>query len=1233
MRKTALIALITGFVSAAWAQKTQTGINLELSTTLSEGMIVFADQGITLKPGFNTNGHSFSASIGDVSYAEYKKITPDADRNYIRTVLPQEGYTAQELENILAGTVTKTQDEIIENITYYDGLGRPSQELAVRQAPDYSDIVVLHQYDDLGREDKQYLPFTATNNGTFVDQNDPRYIQSMFYANSTEISIESPTAPYAVTIFDGSPLNRVMKQGGPGTTWQPVDDPVRLATEHVVSYIYGTNTTSETIYNLAVTSTGGLFKQGVLVNGSYQVVKYSPGTLYVTTTTDENGNQAKEYKDFQGKVILKSAYNAGQWLKTYYVYDDFDLLRFVVPPMAQSGLDSWPVPASGNITSATWLSGYCYYYEYDARKRMVQKKLPGADVVYMVYDDRDRLVLTQDGATRNSNAARWMFTVYDELNRPAVTGTVNITGTLAQIRTAFESPFFVTKSGTTNYTYSSLNFPATANVTCSSAITLTETYYDGYTFSGATQFSAYSATAGVTGAETQVKGLVTGTKTRIGDAENWETTTTHYDSKYRVLSTYKAVTIPETATTNITGTEITGNTYRFSGQMQQGKQVQTFNSQTVTLTQKLIYDHAGRLLKTKQMVNSVPSWELLSSLTYDKLGQPAQKKIGNELQTIGYRYNIRGWLTKMNDPDNMGSGLFAMKLNYQDLLANVTTTGQEQYNGNISSIQWTSPNASLTNEKQAYGFTYDKLNRLTGAQYATYSGSWVQSSTYNENGLAYDLNGNILSLKRWKAGTSAADYIDNLTYKYLGNQLIGVRDDATGTKAGGFSDGKAGDASVATNTATWEYTYDKNGNLTKDWNKLIGGITYNHLNLPVSVGFSQTQGDAPVNYIKYTYTASGTKLKKAAENNVLGTTTNTYYFSNFEYGNDKTLMYIHTGEGRVRYTVGTYVYDYYLKDHLGNTREVFTDEDGNSTPEVVQADNYYPFGMRFGQANTVNIAGKTTQYLYNGKELQEDFNLDWYDYGARFYDPALGRWSVIDNKAEKYMSTSPYTYALNNPILFLDPDGNDVKVSTTQNKDGSTTVTFNVTMGVRNSTSGLSNSFVMNRANSVKSQIESSYSGYNSKTNTHYVTNVTFSKDETKYVLNFVNDVDSDNYWAVGTHTNGHNTSENEMQVLLESKDGGTDANQTEAETTRTGAHEYGHTLSLEHGGVEGSVLPNATTPNLMNQSENTTSTDINTKQLSKAQGNVSTNMANEKAGEQKRENAIEQLNQAGGIY
>jgi len=308
-------------------------------------------------------------------------------------------------------------------------------------------------------------------------------------------------------------------------------------------------------------------------------------------------------------------------------------------------------------------------------------------------------------------------------------------------------------------------------------------------------------------------------------------------------------------------------------------------------------------------------------------------------------------------------------------------------------------------------------------QYATYSGSWVQSSTYNENGITYDLNGNIGALKRYKGGDSATDYIDNLTYRYSGNQLIGVRDDASGDKSKGFSDGKAGDASVVSNTSTWEYTYDKSGNLTKDWNKLIGGISYNHLNLPVSVGFSTAQGANPVNYIKYTYSANGTKLKKSVENNALGTTTRTYYFGNFEYGNDKVLMYIHTDEGRIRYVSGSYKYDYYLKDHLGNTRVVFADEDANGTPELLQVDGYYPFGMRLGEANRVSIGGKTTEYMYNGKELQEDFNLDWYDYGARFYDPVIVRTTTQDPMAETFYSESPYSFMGNNPIINTDPTG------------------------------------------------------------------------------------------------------------------------------------------------------------------------------------------------------------------
>jgi RHS repeat-associated protein len=117
-------------------------------------------------------------------------------------------------------------------------------------------------------------------------------------------------------------------------------------------------------------------------------------------------------------------------------------------------------------------------------------------------------------------------------------------------------------------------------------------------------------------------------------------------------------------------------------------------------------------------------------------------------------------------------------------------------------------------------------------------------------------------------------------------------------------------------------------------------------------------------------------------------------------------------------------WEYDLKDHLGNVRVVISPKSTPGYSNVLQETNYFPFGMRMSELSTIN--GTDNKYLYNGKELQTDFGLDWYDYGARFYDPAIGRFTVIDNKAEKYNSISPYAYALNNPLKFIDPDGNEV---------------------------------------------------------------------------------------------------------------------------------------------------------------------------------------------------------------
>ncbi len=120
---------------------------------------------------------------------------------------------------------------------------------------------------------------------------------------------------------------------------------------------------------------------------------------------------------------------------------------------------------------------------------------------------------------------------------------------------------------------------------------------------------------------------------------------------------------------------------------------------------------------------------------------------------------------------------------------------------------------------------------------------------------------------------------------------------------------------------------------------------------------------------------------------------------------------------------------YFIKDHLGNTRVALS-----QTSKVLQQNSYYPFGMLMAGLPQKEEAN-TNKYLYNGKELQDDFGLDWYDYGARFYDAEVGRWHVVDPKAEKYAAWSPYAYCLNNPIIFIDPDGKEVNIAYLSDKN------------------------------------------------------------------------------------------------------------------------------------------------------------------------------------------------------
>ena len=163
--------------------------------------------------------------------------------------------------------------------------------------------------------------------------------------------------------------------------------------------------------------------------------------------------------------------------------------------------------------------------------------------------------------------------------------------------------------------------------------------------------------------------------------------------------------------------------------------------------------------------------------------------------------------------------------------------------------------------------------------------------------------------------------------------------------------------------------------------------------------------------ITYSYAADGTKLRTV--HTISGTTTQKDYCANVVYENGVQKMLL-TEEGYVDLSNSTYYY--YLKDHQGNNRVVI-----NSSGAVQETNHYYPFGGVF--ASTGNVQ----PYKYNGKELDTKKGLNWYDYGARHYDATLGRWHSVDPLAEKYYGLSPYIYCYNNPIRFIDPNGQDGK--------------------------------------------------------------------------------------------------------------------------------------------------------------------------------------------------------------
>jgi RHS repeat-associated protein len=906
--------------------RAQQSITMDKQNNQTEGIVAQID-GLVLS--FGKTGEIFNSS-------SFKQCIPfasnlSASQNYISTKTFKIPFVFTDEDVNQSGRSTC---DVNQTVQYFDGLGRPLQTISVQGSPGFRDLVLPVAYDMYGREQYKYLPYVSSlsaSDGSF--KNGAITAQRAFYDNpagSGAAGVATITgSAFAETRYEPSPFNRVLEQGAPGASWQ-------LNAGHTKKITYGSNALNE------------VRMWTVTPNGADGNAYYPLARLYKTVSKDENwipgdlkSGTVEEFKDLNGKVVLKRTYNTGEVAhSTYYVYDELGNLRYVLPPAVNENGQSSLI----SFTEAdNAFKQFIYGYHYDARKRVIEKQIPGKGWEELVYNKLDQLVMSRDAEQRDKH--KWLFTKYDAYGRTVLTGIIDSSKDRAGWQTDFNIqagsllPLWEMRDNSntsaTGTGYSNIALPAHNMV----ETYLSVNYFDDYDFYG--NDSTYAATTVISN---MTKSLATGSKVNVLGSSIILLTVSYYDPEGRVIETI--------GDNYLGGKDRVINTWSFAGELDASTRTHIANGTTTIIASRYEYDHVGRKLATKKSINGQPE-VVLSKLTYNEIGQLLKEELhstdngGSFLQNNEYAYNERGWLKSQI------SGQFSLELKYDTTVNGV----REQYNGNIANQLYTN------GYNNVFNYQYDHLNRLIMA-----------NATGMTEILSYDLMGNISSLSR--DGGAAG------IYNYTGNRL---------------------DQIVNGPLATGMYAYDLNGNATIDGRNGMS-LMYNILNLPTTVTSTGVS-------IAYTYSADGSKLKKLS-NGVMR-----YYLDGIEYA-DSTIDFVKTEEGIARNNGGLYSYEYNQTDHLGNVRLSFYSNPSTGVLDILQRDDYYAFGQR----QAVGITG-TNKYLYNGKELQEE--LGQLDYGARFYDPVIGRWNVVDPLAEKFDFVTPYNYAVNNPGNVIDPDGRE----------------------------------------------------------------------------------------------------------------------------------------------------------------------------------------------------------------
>ena len=835
-------------------------------------------------------------------------------------------------------------DKHAYDLTYYDGLGYAEQEVGIRAvANGTADLVRPIVYDLHHRETHKYLPFARTNgNGEY----DPVAIvhQEEFYRNKFDLGSVTPYA-YVLEEYEPSPVGRVLESRKPGSEFQ--------TTERSVRNNYFANDASA-VLRLDVDAVS----QNLKVNGFY-----AENMLSGVKTVDEDGAVSIVYTDKEGHTVYEERQLRGEGdvinrIVTRYVYDDCGRLAWVVTP---EGVDRLTQGASYAATSDL-ARNYCYFYRYDEYGRQIEKQMPGREPEYLVYDRRDRLMMSQDGNMRTKK--QWMIYRYDDLSRLTLQSLATDTSTDQALRhkefcDAFNSlnpPALYTGPSTTvqKYAYDHygwFNDPA-----------LAFEHVDGLTRENGTSLQ-----------DSEVRGYKTYEQLAVltaDDIQDYHDRAFYYDYKGRVIQT-----VEKDSRGNILRTT---SRYDLIGNLLAQRESYTHGGTTDVLDRTFEYDSRSRMTKETAQFND--GEQAVVAYTYDDLGQLTGKTYGTGAHAIHETmdYNMQGWLTEKS------SELFEMRLDYFETYRDWL---MPSYTGNIVTWWWQHKNidGSTNGDEYAYGYCYDDLSRLTAAQ-QFWSDSEGPEDSFTEKGITYDKNSNILTLNRSSLSSEDAR---SYQFSYNGNQRV-----------------------KETNSNSL-YGYDANGNISGD---ALSGleISYNLLNLPSKMYGWGDYSDY------YRYLADGTKIlheySDGQQDEYRGSLV---YYSNGEFS-------VPFGGGRLVSEGNTTEAHYFLTDHLGSTRVVAKVTptgriDLDRKDYYPFGKEWTQSGMPTS-SNRYMFSGKERQDI----ESDDCVTTPLYDFGARFYDPDGVCFLQQDPLMEKYYSIGQYNYCVGNPIKFADHDGRKI---------------------------------------------------------------------------------------------------------------------------------------------------------------------------------------------------------------